>query len=239
MSISHRLKLEMVVLYIKTKPLIFLLFILVFFIVFFISITIDEKYDDDYVDKIVYNEIIIKKDKNIRYCGKGLPNLKKNIINQIDENVFSFDQVEENLQKNLIQLEIGGYYFTINNNDCLSDINMVLIVPYYNSTFQSNLVLFLNHMHLFLSKQKINYAIYLVQSLNKKSMFNKGYLMNVGFIESIKDDFHMNRFNCFVFHDLNILPMNNKILYKCENEAPIQFLPFENKRRNFGRVILI
>lgn len=219
----------MVVLNIKTKPIIFI-FLLAFFIfcLFYEKFIVD---DNDNESNTVYKEIIIEKVTNIEYCENGF--LKSNIIKPIDKNVNSFDQVENNLKENNIQLEIGGHYFTIDNNDCYSDINLVLIVPYFNDTFQSNLIIFLNHMHLFLSKQKINYGIYLIQSLNKNIMFNKGYLMNIGFIESTKDLFHENGFNCFVFHDLNILPKSRKILYKCENEAPIQFI----LERNFGQVI--
>lgn len=41
--------------------------------------------------------------------------------------------------------------------------------------------------------------------------FNRGFLLNVGFIEAIAlDDYH-----CFFFHDVDLLPENDRNIYSC------------------------
>ena len=44
--------------------------------------------------------------------------------------------------------------------------------------------------------------------------FNRGKLMNVGFTEVQKD----NDYNCFVFSDVDIVPADDRNLYKCYNQ---------------------
>ena len=41
--------------------------------------------------------------------------------------------------------------------------------------------------------------------------------MNAGFIEALKDK---EDWNCFIFHDVDILPENDKILYSCDPNVP-------------------
>ncbi len=68
-------------------------------------------------------------------------------------------------------------------------------VPYRNRDVQ--LRLFLNHMHVFLQKQLIDYAIYIVEE-DVDLLFNRALLMNIGYIEALKDY----NWDCFVFHDV-------------------------------------
>lgn len=39
--------------------------------------------------------------------------------------------------------------------------------------------------------------------------------MNVGFKEALKED----QYDCFVFHDVDMIPENNKNLYLCDDHA--------------------
>lgn len=39
--------------------------------------------------------------------------------------------------------------------------------------------------------------------------------MNVGFKEALKDD----QFDCFIFHDVDMIPENNKNIYLCDDHA--------------------
>jgi hypothetical protein len=41
--------------------------------------------------------------------------------------------------------------------------------------------------------------------------FNRAMLMNIGFVEALKLD----NFDCFVFHDVDLLPEDNRIPYSC------------------------
>lgn len=49
---------------------------------------------------------------------------------------------------------------------------------------------------------------------DKDIPFNRGFLFNVGFMEAIKD----NEFDCFVFHDVDLLPLNDQNLYQCPDQ---------------------
>ena len=45
--------------------------------------------------------------------------------------------------------------------------------------------------------------------------FNRGRLLNIGVKESLKVD----NFDCFIFHDVDLLPENDKNIYYCDNQA--------------------
>jgi hypothetical protein len=116
----------------------------------------------------------------------------------------------------------------LNNNNNLTIISrrnneynkVAIIIPYRNRI--KNLNLFLTYMHQFLSSQQqnnISYGIYLVEPI-KSIQFNKALSMNIGFIEVNKQ--LLDSCNCFIFHDIDILPENELISYKCNNKMPKQ-----------------
>ena len=41
--------------------------------------------------------------------------------------------------------------------------------------------------------------------------FNRASLFNIGFIEALKED----DWDCFIFHDVDLVPENDKNVYKC------------------------
>ena len=72
-------------------------------------------------------------------------------------------------------------------------------------------------MHKFLSNQNIQYAIYLVEPV-RPLQFNRAQLMNIGFIESQKN----NNWDCFIFHDIDLLPESDLNFYQCNITVPKQ-----------------
>ena len=46
-------------------------------------------------------------------------------------------------------------------------------------------------------------------------LFNKGLTMNAGFVEAQK----LGQFDCFIFHDVDMIPINSCNIYKCDSEA--------------------
>lgn len=44
--------------------------------------------------------------------------------------------------------------------------------------------------------------------------FNRAMLMNVGFVEALG----MREFDCFIFHDVDLLPEDDRNLYTCPNQ---------------------
>lgn len=54
--------------------------------------------------------------------------------------------------------------------------------------------------------------------------FNRGKLFNVGFLEASKSS--KNPKQCFVFHDVDLLPLNAQNLYACSRRLPIHLSAF-------------
>jgi len=65
-----------------------------------------------------------------------------------------------------------------------------------------------------LHKQMIYYQIFVVEQAGTGS-FNKGRLYNIGVVESLKRD----TFDCFIFHDVDMLPEHDANLYYCDEHA--------------------
>lgn len=121
----------------------------------------------------------------------------------------------ENELKDL-NLTYGGKNSPILKSDSKETIQKVaIIVPYRNR--EKNLNIFLLYMHQFLSRQNIYYSIFIVEPAEYLK-FNRALLINVGFIESLKDD----DYNCFIFHDVDLLPENKNNIYNCDLERPKQ-----------------
>ncbi|XP_049875925.1 beta-1,4-N-acetylgalactosaminyltransferase bre-4-like [Pectinophora gossypiella] len=65
-------------------------------------------------------------------------------------------------------------------------------------------------MHPFLIHQKLEYRIFIVEQYGNKT-FNKGRVFNAGFKEVMKYE----QWRCIIFHDVDLLPLNSRILYSC------------------------
>ena len=144
----------------------------------------------------------------------------KNVINK---KLYSLEKINLNLiRRNGIHLDLGGISRTSANHNCTSIKNIAIIIPYKNRLI--SLKLFLNNMHKYFSEQKYNYGIYLVEPVENIT-FNRGILMNIGFVEAVKDKLK-NKFNlkwnCFVFHDVDLIPEDKRIIYTCD-DAPMHY----------------
>ena len=67
-------------------------------------------------------------------------------------------------------------------------------------------------MHPFLMKQQLDYGIYLIEPLQNLT-FNRGLLMNIGFLESL--NLTGNKWDCFIFHDVDLIPEDERNIYSC------------------------
>lgn len=129
--------------------------------------------------------------------------------------IYSFEDIETNLKENSIKLSFGGMSKTELNNKCQTSIKTAIIVPYRDRLI--NLKIFLNNMHRILTRQKINYCIFLVEPLANVT-FNRGILMNIGFKEVISAQNDLD-FNCFIFHgeyfENLVFPLDYIEMYFC------------------------
>lgn len=122
------------------------------------------------------------------------------------------DTTEESL-KNVIKrfeskLQPGGWY---RPKECNAKDRVAIIVPYRDR--ETHLPILLKNLHPFLMKQQIEYGIFIIEQISG-SPFNRAALMNVGFIEALK----LSNWDCFVFHDVDLLPLDDRNLYTCPDQ---------------------
>lgn len=107
-----------------------------------------------------------------------------------------------------------------------SDKKLAVIVPYRNR--EQHLNVFIPHMRNYFKQAGIAADIFVVQQ-NDKKLFNKGMLLNIGFLLT-KD-----RYDYFCFHDIDILPLQSN--YQFVNH-PCCFIHQDFPVGNFGGVVL-
>jgi len=100
----------------------------------------------------------------------------------------------------------GGHFIPKN---CKPKFKVAICVPYRNR--QEHLMYFLWYMHPILQRQDIEYKIYIINQLGT-TPFNRAQLLNIGFVESLID---YQYWDCFIFHDVDLVPENDHMLYHC------------------------
>lgn len=92
---------------------------------------------------------------------------------------------------------------------CNSKHFVAIVIPYRDRS--EHLDLFLQHMHPFLQRQMLQYGVFVVEQSDRHA-FNRAKLFNIGFTEALARDSYC----CFVFHDVDLLPIDARNLYRCE-----------------------
>lgn len=91
---------------------------------------------------------------------------------------------------------------------CAPRHRVAVVVPYRDRRL--HLLILLKYLHPILQRQLLSYRIYVVEQYGNDT-FNKGVLMNAGVREAFRDaDFH-----CFVFHDVDLIPEDDRNMYSC------------------------
>ncbi|KAI9562653.1 hypothetical protein GHT06_010107 [Daphnia sinensis] len=106
-------------------------------------------------------------------------------------------------------LKEGGSY---EPSGCQARSKIAFIVPYRNR--EEQLTVFLRYMHPFLQRQQRHYTIFVVEQTGDLA-FNRGMLLNIGFLEAKRRE----GFQCFIFHDVDILPEDDRNLYTCPDHG--------------------
>lgn len=106
------------------------------------------------------------------------------------------------------QLGDGGHGWPEN---CHARNRVAIVIPYRDR--EEHLRIFLHNIHAFLRKQQLDYAIFVVEQVSNQT-FNRGKLMNVGFVEASR----LYGWHCFVFHDVDLLPEDDRNLYTCPQQ---------------------
>ena len=87
-----------------------------------------------------------------------------------------------------------------------------IIVPYRDRAKQK--AAFSIYMEKFLKVQHRAFCIVYVEQYDKQA-FNRAKLMNIGAELAIKNPKYSSFENCFIFHDVDLLPLTSKNLYTC------------------------
>ncbi|XP_077448053.1 beta-1,4-galactosyltransferase 4 [Stigmatopora argus] len=94
---------------------------------------------------------------------------------------------------------------------CVARQSVAILIPHRNR--ERHLLYLLYHLHPFLQRQQLHYAVYVIQQAGN-AIFNRAKLLNVGYLEALKDY----SWDCFIFHDVDLVPENDKNLYRCDKQ---------------------
>lgn len=129
-------------------------------------------------------------------------------LGEVKVDIFTQPTPEQIKERNP-DVKAGGVW---SPPDCTAWQKVAIIIPYRDR--YRFLMILLNRLHPMLQRQQLSYQIFVIeQDGNKK--FNRGKLMNVGYTEALKVD----KFDCFVFQDADLLPETDKNLYMCDPHA--------------------
>ena len=153
-----------------------------------------------------FNTTAIDFDKlsTLSTCNFSITNNDTSIYKvQVHQTIYPYEQIEEHHQA--LNLYPGGHGIPSN---CRSEQRLAIIICYRNR--ENHLKMFLDNIHPFLEKQQLDYTIFVVNQ-HGKDQFNRAALFNVGYLEAIK----LYSYDCFIFHDVDLLPEDLRNLYKC------------------------
>ncbi|KAK8396008.1 hypothetical protein O3P69_005234 [Scylla paramamosain] len=182
---------------------------------FFLELTLQEALG--FIDKKL--ELLNVKLKNgLQWCPVVSPHLQgQNNLMSCDVEVLPEEEI---VIKNDIQE--GGLW---KPQECQSRYRVAIIVPFRNRS--RNLQQFLSYMHPFLTRQQLNYRIVVVEQ-TAAAAFNRAKLFNIGFVETLKLD----HYDCFIFHDVDLLPLNDYNTYGCTHHPRHMYSALDTFRYN-------
>ncbi|KAI5087620.1 beta-1,4-galactosyltransferase 1 [Silurus meridionalis] len=95
--------------------------------------------------------------------------------------------------------------------ECVSQQKVAIIIPFRDR--ELHLKYWLYYMHPILQRQQLDYGVYVIEQTGA-DLFNRAKLFNVGYAEALKED----NYDCFVFSDIDIIPIDDRNLYKCYDQ---------------------
>ena len=110
-------------------------------------------------------------------------------------------------------LELGGEW---RPKSCMAKNKIAIIIPHRDRL--ENLKILINNLHVFLQNQQAHYKIYITEP-HELLEFNKALIMNAAVKEIMKEE--DNNWDCFIFHDVDLLPEYENIIYRCTSDLPL------------------
>uniref|UniRef100_A0A2C9JI32 Beta-1,4-galactosyltransferase n=1 Tax=Biomphalaria glabrata TaxID=6526 RepID=A0A2C9JI32_BIOGL len=158
-----------------------------------------------------YDDVWTTENKTTEYSNKTSSETDKNVCPEKPKDLIglrlgNYSHVTKSeLIEEFTQMEPGGH---LRPQNCTPGQSVAIIIPYRNRN--SHLLVLLHNLIPFLTRQNVDVTFFVIEQAGN-STFNRGALFNVGFLEAEK--FH--RFDCYILHDVDIIPLNDHNLYRC------------------------
>lgn len=137
------------------------------------------------------------------------PNVPPNVTGTFT--VDMLNETLENVENRLATtLETGGYY---KPKECIARNRVAILVTCRDR--EGQMPVLLKNLHAVLMRQQLEYQVFIIFQAHGY-WFNKGALYNAGFIEAMK----VRQWDCFIFHDIDMVPMDDRNLYDCPRINP-------------------
>nr|XP_018910600.1 PREDICTED: beta-1,4-N-acetylgalactosaminyltransferase bre-4-like isoform X2 [Bemisia tabaci]XP_018910602.1 PREDICTED: beta-1,4-N-acetylgalactosaminyltransferase bre-4-like isoform X2 [Bemisia tabaci] len=101
---------------------------------------------------------------------------------------------------------------------CHSRHSVAVVIPFRDRL--THLLNLLHRLHPILQRQQLNYRIFVVEQSGNDT-FNKGAIMNSAFriiLERFPPATGGRYFHCFVFHDVDMIPEDDRNMYSCPTQ---------------------
>ncbi|KAL7373993.1 hypothetical protein ABVT39_019177 [Epinephelus coioides] len=133
------------------------------------------------------------------------PDTPPNLVGPIHVEFNSSQTLDEVRKEVGSPLQLGGQH---KPTDCIAQQKVAIIIPFRNR--HEHLKHWLYYLHPILMRQQSDYRVYVINQ-DGEEIFNKAKLMNAGYTEALKEY----DFDCFVFSDVDLIPMDDRNLYRC------------------------
>lgn len=161
----------------------------------------------DFDESLVPDEGIFDSIMKVLGLNNKCPTTPPDLVGpiEVDSSPDDLENVEHSLSS---KLQPGGRF---KPNECKARDRVAIIIPYRDR--KQHLPILLKNLHPFLMKQQIDYGIFIIEQ-STDGNFNRAKLFNVGFVEALK----LYEWDCFIFHDVDLLPMDDRNLYTCPDQ---------------------
>uniref|UniRef100_A0A0B7ALF1 Beta-1,4-galactosyltransferase n=1 Tax=Arion vulgaris TaxID=1028688 RepID=A0A0B7ALF1_9EUPU len=149
---------------------------------------------------------------SVNWCPDRPPFLEGPLADMVkDITPAELEQLYPNLEK-------GG---RLRPKICTPRQRLALIMPYRNR--YPHLHIMLNNIIPILKRQQADVTFFVIEQA-LPGTFNRGALLNIGFLEAEKTA----SFDCYIFHDVDMIPLNDYNFYRC-GDNPRHFAVAMNK----------
>ncbi|XP_030829783.1 beta-1,4-galactosyltransferase 5 [Strongylocentrotus purpuratus] len=189
---------------------------------------------------------------------KNLTEKARNITRQADEQLKQILRVRgmdaskylyirnrtadlEQAVKNRMAIEIGSYLYFPGGHwvplNCKAKWKVSLIIPYRNRSYNLNILL--RNLIPFLQSQELEFGIFIAEQGSSEVM-NRGLMKNIGYqMAKLSGTI----WDCYVFHDVDYVPINSTNYYGCDDypkhyATKLEEFKYDNPyMKDFGGVV--